>query len=478
VGVDEAERMNSVNLDKVDHIVVVMLENRSFDHMLGYLSLDGRRPDIDGLRVGMRNEYDGRSYPIHHLDCTALEVDPDHSSSAIDVQIAGGTMGGFVASLANSLASGAGGGGDPAVAMGYFDGSDVPVYDHLAEEFAVCNRWFSSVPGSTLPNRLYALSGKAAGSRDDVPRPRPPLYHQASFVRHLDAHDVSWRWYSFDPGTLRLADARYLLRHHQQFAYFSKTGLPWKTKLDLTVNEKVASFLEDAANGTLPSVSWIDPAFTNFNPLGFPVNDDHPPADVGDGQDLVLAIYDALARSALWDRSLLVIVYDEHGGFFDHVTPPPARDDDLVMFGDYGVRVPAMIVSPWIEPHSVSNTLFDHTSIMKTILLRFCPEALDPPDGSTRNPRGHGVGQPKHLGTRVAHANHLGELLTRATPRPAPARTALILDATARTSDTPRLDGARDDRPQTGDHPLNDLQERMLSVTHELLRRGHPPDTP
>jgi hypothetical protein len=174
--------------------------------------------------------------------------------------------------------------------MGYYDGADVPVYDHLAEQFAVCDRWFASVSGATLPSRLYALCGAAAGSRDDRPAHVPPLYHQRSFIRHLDAGDISWRWYSFDPGTLRTADARYRLGHHDRFGYFSKTGLPWKTVFDITANPTIPSFLEDAAAGTLRSVSWIDPAFTNFNPLGFPVNDDHPPADIKDGQDLVLAV--------------------------------------------------------------------------------------------------------------------------------------------------------------------------------------------
>jgi len=93
------------------------------------------------------------------------------------------------------------------------------------------------------------------------------------------------------------------------------------------------------ANGALPSVAWIDPAFTNFNPLGFPVNDDHPPADIRDGQDLVLAVYDALAGGPQWERSLLLVVYDEHGGFYDHVPPPPAPDADPEMYGSYGVRV-------------------------------------------------------------------------------------------------------------------------------------------
>jgi phospholipase C len=301
------------NLQKVDHFVVVMLENRSFDHMLGYLSLTGGRSEIDGLRPGLANSYRGRDHLAHHLDTTALEFDPDHSAAAIDQQIAEGTMTGFVASAAATLAGRGADTGDAGCVMGYYDGADVPVYDHLAEEFAVCDRWFSSVAGATLPNRLYALCGLAAGSRDDRPSHLPPLYRVPSFVRHLDARRVPWRWYSFDPGTLRRADAHYLLGHHDRFG--SKAGLPWKAALDLAVNPRLTSFLEDAAAGTLQAVSWIDPAFTNFNPLGLPVNDDHPPADIADGQELVLAIYDALAASPLWDSSLLIVVYDEHGGF-------------------------------------------------------------------------------------------------------------------------------------------------------------------
>ncbi len=372
----ESDPAGGANLEKVEQVVVVMLENRSFDHMLGYLSLSGGRPEIDGLRPGLANDYQGRTYPVHHLEATALGMDPDHSAGAIDTQVAGGSMSGFVASAAATLAAQGIEDGDPGCVMGYYDSTDVPVYDHLAGEFAVCDRWFASVPGSTLPNRLYALCGVAAGSRDDRPSYVPPLYHQPSFVRHLDAHRIPWRWYSFDPGTLRLADVHYRLGHHQRFGYFSKTGLPWKTILDISCNPKIPSFLEDAAAGMLRPVSWIDPAFTNFNPLGFPVNDDHPMADIKDGQDLVLAIYEALAASPQWESSLLVIVYDEHGGFYDHVPPPEAADDEPGMFGRYGVRVPAIIVSPWLEPRTVSHTVFDHTSIIKTILLRFCPGAL------------------------------------------------------------------------------------------------------
>jgi phospholipase C len=473
---DEGEHADAANLEKIDHIVIVMLENRSFDHMLGYLALTGRRPEIDGLRPGMANEHQERTYPVHHLAATALGIDPDHSAAAIDKQVADGEMSGFVASAAATLAARGAEDGDPGCVMGYYDGTDVPVYDHLAEEFAVCDRWFASVPGSTLPNRLYALCGVAAGSRDDRPLHVPPLYHQPSFARHLDAHHVSWRWYSFDPGTLRLADAHYLLGHHQQFGYFSTTGLPWRAILDISCNPKIPSFLDDAAAGTLPSVSWIDPAFTNFNPLGFPVNDDHPMADIKDGQDLVLAIYDALAASPEWDRCLLVVVYDENGGFYDHVPPPRAADDQPDMFGRYGVRVPAMIVSPWTEPGSVSHTLFDHTSIIKTILLRFCPQALQEPQPAKGRRAGAGLG-PQYPGTRVAQANHLGELLSRDTPRPAPPRDALVQQASARAAQAGTGDPGTGQRGRS-DHPLNDLQQRILAATHELKRRGHPPDTP
>jgi phospholipase C len=463
----------AANLEKVGHLVVVMLENRSFDHMLGYLSLSGGRPEIDGLRPGLANEFQGRAYPVHHLAATALGIDPDHSSGAIDRQVAGGEMSGFVASAAATLSGRGAGDGDPGCVMGYYDGADVPVYDHLAGEFAVCDRWFASVPGSTLPNRLYALCGTAAGSRDDRPLHVPPLYHQPSFARHLDAHGISWRWYSFDPGTLRLADARYRLRHHRRFGYFSKTGLPWKTVFDISCNPKIPSFLDDAAAGTLPSVSWIDPAFTNFNPLGFPVNDDHPMADIKDGQDLVLAVYDALAASPQWDRCLLVIVYDENGGFYDHVPPPQAADDQPDMFGSYGVRVPAIIVSPWVEARAVSHTVFDHTSIIKTILSRFCPQALhQPPHGGKRA----GLG-PHYPGLRVAQASHLGELLTRSTPRPAPPRDALVQQAAARAPQ-PVTGQPRPAGQGEADRPLNDLQKRILAATRKLRSDGHPPDAP
>jgi phospholipase C len=393
------------NLAKVDHIVVLMLENRSFDHMLGYLSLSGGRSDVDGLTGSESETHDGRPYPIHRLPNTQghseLE-DPCHSPGCVDEQIAGG----FVSSYAKYIARWEAKNGapivpaDPGFVMGHYDASDLPVYDHLASEFCVCDRWFSSVAGATWPNRLYALTGGAERRRDDT---QVPLYNRASFVRFLDRAGVDWRWYSYDPAVLRLVDADYRLdtRHHHRFSFFDTRKLS-TIEHDLgEVLREQSSFLEDAAKGQLPAVSWVDPHFKDPGVFGPDSNDDHPPSDLLAGQALVLDLYHALRTSPCWEKTMLVITYDEHGGFFDHVKPPVADDDDP-RFRQHGVRVPAIVVSPHVGRASVvHDTIFDHTSIIKTILARFCRADGTIPD----------------MGRRVNAANHLGGLLTEASPR-------------------------------------------------------------
>ena len=146
------------------------------------------------------------------------------------------------------------------------------------------------------------------------------------------------------------------------------------------------------------------------------------------------------------------------------------------MFGNYGVRVPAIIVSPWIEPRTTSHTLFDHTSIIKTILSRFCPSALRRPERAEGNRARRGPG-PQYLGLRVTQASHLGELLTRTTPRAAPPRDTLVRQAAAR----PAQAGTGQARPvpaEEDDQPLNDLQKSILAATRKLRGDGHPPDAP
>jgi phospholipase C len=402
-----AQRLNGV-----DHVVVVMLENRSFDHMLGYLSLPpdqggAGRGDIDGL-VGPAvnlNRFESSTFAVHHLDRTVFAgetEDPDHSPASVDEQVNGGKMDGFAANFARTSRARAAKLGqpepDPGLAMGYYDGRDLPVYDHLASEYCVVDRWFSSVPGATWPNRLYALTGRAAGSRDDIPT---PLYALPSFVRYLDQHQVDWRWYSFDPATLRAVDPAYRLSNHDHFAYVDARKLSTKERAVGELTEEGPSFLDDVAAGKLPAVSWIDPRFKDLRVLGPNSNDDHPPSDVLAGQDLVLTIYHALSASPQWAKTLMIVTYDEHGGLYDHVAPPAAVDDDHE-FQRLGVRVPALVVSPLVAAKSSSTGLlgadfhFDHTSIIKTILTRFC----------------NAGGQIPALTARVGAANHLGHLLS------------------------------------------------------------------
>ncbi|HYM44931.1 MAG TPA: alkaline phosphatase family protein [Solirubrobacteraceae bacterium] len=393
-----ADAASPANLSRIEHVVVLMMENRSFDHMLGYLGLPGGLPGLDGVQSARANAYDGQDFHVKHLvgPDGLSQIDPYHGGSDVDQQLAG-ENGGFVANYAKKHPP------DPGVIMGYFDGGDLPAYDHLARQYCVCDKWFSSTPGATWPNRLYAITGRCANTREDL---SPPLYFLPSAMRYLN--DGDWRWYSNDPGSLRLVDQRFRLGHRDNFAYFDRRAVDAIVELgeDLIVNPK-AGFLDDAANGNLPKVSWIDPNYNDLSILGQPSNDDHPPSDVRAGQALVWSVYRALAGGpqSAWEKTLLIVTYDEHGGFYDHVVPPEDAAGDTPEFRRYGVRVPALVVSPWIEPGTVCHTIFDHTSILKTILLRFCRD---------------GKGTIPDMGPRVSGANDLSALLAASAARAVP----------------------------------------------------------
>jgi phospholipase C len=465
-------------LDQIEHIVVVMLENRSFDHVLGYLSLPvalgGRdRTDVDGLRGPDTNfnVHGGIRYPIHHLaqtQYTGEAEDPDHSGGSVDEQLANGGQG-FADNFARISAARAKQlhvpVPDPGLVMGYYDSDDLPVYDHLAAQYCVVDRWFSSVPGATWPNRLYALAGQAAGSRDDI---SVPLYGLPTFVRHLDEANVDWRWYSFDPGTLRAVDPAYRLSNHDHFAYVDARKLSIREEVVGKLTEK-GSFLDDVAGGRLPQVSWIDPRFKDLRVLGPDSNDDHPPSDVLAGQDLILMIYHALSSNPqTWPKTLLIITYDEHGGFYDHVPPPAAIDADPE-FRRLGVRVPALLVSPLVTQGSTSTTLlgadshFDHTSIMKTIFTRFCQ--VD--------------GQIPEMTARAGAANHLGYLLRDDGPRArVPDHSAATRSLTAWRTTFTEARFANPTAAAMAPHELTDFQngfyEMARLLRHAGLPGGHP----
>jgi phospholipase C len=323
------------------------------------------------------------------------------------------------------------------------------------------DRWFSSVPGATWPNRLYTLAGKSEGSPDDNKTPPGPIYNQASVVRFLEANRVTWRWYSHDPPTLRMVDRRYRFDYQEHFAYFDRRAVSELTR-DLEhpfVAEN--SFLDDVAEERLPQVAWIDPNFIDLSVWESGSNDDHPPSDVHDGQRLVLAVYDALAGSErYWDKTLLIVTYDEHGGFYDHVTPEACEDDDP-RFRTYGLRVPALLVSPLVEPGRVNHATYDHTSIVKTLLQRFCRDAN---------------GTIPDMGARVNAALDLGGALTRTTPRPAPEREAVREEvlkwrtAAVQQRSTDLL-GART-RKGSEERTLSEFQAGFVHAVRRLREKG------
>jgi len=417
------------NLSKIDNIVVLLMENRSFDHMLGYLKLEEGRSDVDGLSPGLSNSDGQKSYPIHHLNHTGLKSnqDPCHSGSCVADQLANDN-GGFVKNYMATHKNDA----ERDLVMGYYNKNDLLTYDYLASQFTVCDHWFSSVPGSTWPNRLYAVTGRADGSKDNK---TIPIYNLPSFVRQLDAKKVSWGWYSdnFFGSTLNLTDSKYRSMS----------------------NYKTTDFYDQAAAGKLPSVCWIDPIFVDTAGI-IGANDDHPPADILHGQELVLNIYHALVSNPdQWRKTLFIIAYDEHGGFYDHVPPPPAEDDSA-SFRRYGARVPAFLISPWVAQQHVEPTCFDHTSIIKTILLRFCRRA----DGTI-----------PAMGKRVMMANHLGVALTETAPRSFPVKEshAAIVAAFARAQSgrfAARFQPDHVSAPRI--HELNDLQRGLLKAAKRL----------
>lgn len=368
-------------LRQVRHIVVLMMENRSFDHMLGYLGLD---PAFAGELDGLQGEHynldpNGNRIDVHRFDANADKVqrrrealikglDPGHSPKGVARQI--GTdperNDGFVLDYAATRPEGF----DPAlwgVPMGYYDADSLPTYDHLARHYCVCDAWHASIPGDTWPNRLYALAGREARSlppRNAVVRLLSkvpllkrlrllktirgfPLYDVRAFTHQLDPSD--WRWYAHDPATLRLADGSYRSRGtlgSDSFAWFDRGAMTAETILlqETTGAVERQSFIDHAVRGELPKVSWIDPNFFDAPVLDPNANDDHPPSDIRAGQQLAFDVYDALTRSPGWRDTVLVITYDEHGGFYDHVKPPPVTDHPR--YRTLGLRVPALIVGP------------------------------------------------------------------------------------------------------------------------------------
>jgi phospholipase C len=488
-------------LSSVKHIVVLMMENRSFDQMLGFLEKEGL--DVDGLGPGKaKTNHDAAKRPYDSFEWGPGEtvppvppgqkekiLDPCHSPSCVHSQLQNGNTG-FVRNFAATRKDEQGKAVelDPEflkVPMGHFGGGHLPVYKHLAHNFCVCDAWHSSIPGDTWPNRLYSLAGKEGPSIGHKPgllgelikdiKGLPlvggiagaPIFEVEAFTRQL--HDSQWRWYSHDPATLRAADALYRdFRHikRNNFAYFNRKKVSLATEAAEAAIVTHDSFLDDAAKGELRDVSWIDPNFIDLSVLDPNSNDDHPPSDVKAGQALVLELYEALANSPAWEDTVLIVVYDEHGGFYDHVTPPPI--DDGSGYPTLGVRVPALVVGPRVRKF-VCHETFEHTSLIATILRRF---AANPEHALQAMP------------ARVQNAPHLG-LLLEDEPR-----TDIDSRATLHAEMTEWRVKARNDRRGAGqaispaadgaghDFELHDFQEEFAKFTLAMRDAGLPPGQP
>lgn len=370
-----AIRTTKGSLDKIKHFVVLMMENRSFDQMLGYLSLETRtgelpeNANVNGLKRSefdrWANPYNGKLYPPTRLEDPHVLQSPYHGYNSVREQKAN-NMKGFVMDFANIP----GNPDKPGVVMGYYDGGMLKVYKQLADEYLVCDRWYCSIPGGTWPNRFITLTGRLNTKPDgaaDYDNPSLSSFYPVgseTLFDHLTEKKVSWKYFEHGYCFLRL---------------FSKYTYDMENIIGAEDKEK--GFFISAKEGKLPSVTFVDPDFIEYPPG----NDDHAPSDPAAGQDLIGRVVNALkSNEDAWKETMLIITYDEHGGFFDHVNP--AEDEPAPMISgtlnEYGIRVPTIIVSPWVKKGGYSHELFDHTSIAATILRRFC--SPKPPDMGPR----------------------------------------------------------------------------------------------
>ena len=358
-------------LDSLQHIVLLMMENRSFDHMLG--SLKAANPAIDGITDQLSNpDTNGnpvKSQPLAEFQ-GQLNPDPDHHFPAVDLQIFGGdtsptrvaNMQGFVKSYFNQQRNV----GHSQKIMYYFKQADLPVLTTLALEFAVFNRWFSSIPGPTICNRAFAHYGTSFGKVDLNPmyinEPFKSIYTR--LISAIPKHTAKVYYYDTTSSTMEVVNL--LQNQPELFGTYSQ-------------------FLDDCDKGLLPEYSFIEPNYSDHDTdSGEEVaNDQHPDHDVQAGELFIAEVYMTLKRSKLWPNTALLIVYDEHGGIYDHVVPPACPKDQFTASGNdtgtgvpfqfdrLGVRVPAVLVSPWIPKGTVVDRVFDHASIPATVTRFF-----------------------------------------------------------------------------------------------------------
>ncbi|HKJ76827.1 MAG TPA: alkaline phosphatase family protein, partial [Gammaproteobacteria bacterium] len=361
-------------LDRIQTIAVVMMENRSFDHMLGHMSLPrfGGRRDIEGLegrldRKGRlrngryENPYRGDIYRPHLLEVDEpLPIDVPHERDAVTTQMGdpGVTgafpMNGFAAAYLASDRMEAE--LDPK-ALGFFGPEQVPITRFLADEYMVCDHWFSSIPTSTQPNRAIGLSGEAA-----IDRTKLQIIPAESLVLDwLTDQGVRWRVY------------------HDGLSFFVLFGPEWIDHDGFRSFDQLRQDITNEPEADAPEVLFIEPSYQSAPHLGADKpNDNHAPLPVRNGEHFLRQVYLALtANEQKWAKTLLIVTYDEHGGFWDHVPPPTVRCEPpphahySEPFTSMGPRVPTVLVSPFIQKGSVCQKRLDNTSILQLLAEKF-----------------------------------------------------------------------------------------------------------
>jgi phospholipase C len=355
--------------DPIRHIVVLMMENRSFDQMLG--TFQSIYPGIEGIdptappRVNVGGS-PPRTISQQAITGRAINSDPAHELRNVLRQI-GNNCDGFIEDYLQTHPRAS----DTELqdVMGFYPlaSTAVPAFHRLAGSFLICDHWFASVPSGTWPNRLFVHSGTSRGrveTYDDPFDPNLHLYDQNTIYELLQQAGKAWRIYHHGlPQSLLLTRQLKYLDHYQEMDAFYASAL--------------------AAEQDFPDYVFIEPDYAGPN-----ANDEHPPSDILRGEALIASVYNALrGNDALWRTTLFVLLFDEHGGFYDHMVPPAAIPPDAYTeeysFDQLGPRIPALLISPWVQPGFLS-TVFDHTSLLKYVCDKW---------------------QLPQLGNRAAHAN-------------------------------------------------------------------------
>jgi phospholipase C len=375
----------------IETIVVLMQENRSFDHYFGHFGKYAGRTDVESApenasNPDMAGQTSGKMHPWHHAEHLCF-LDTDHEWPGSHTQYNDGKMDGFFqtndhsVSETNPNAADALRSGDRA--MTWYDERDIPYYYTLAKSFGIADHYFCSLLGPTWPNRMYLWSGTSFGITDSIfanvdayPFPQ----NDAVVLDELEKRHVDWKTYTSGgpPGVSTVLGVQVPIRYGRQVVF--------------TMDD----FMADAAAGKLPPVVFLDADFTKTGSADS--EDEHPPADIQIGERFTAKIIDALFKSPQWKSLAFFLTYDEHGGLYDHVPPPPAcvPDDKKPVdknnkpltgaFDRYGFRVPLLVVSPYAKRGYVAHGVYDHTSILRFIQAKHRLPALTTRDANALIP--------------------------------------------------------------------------------------------